>query len=250
MSISVDGVVITEAALLSEARLHAEAGSPAQARLEAARALVIKQLLLGEALRRRILPAMSESAAEQEQAIRQLTETVVAVPEVSEAECRAYFEVNRDRFRGPDLFEPSHILFAAPPDSAEARVEALTAAREVLATLQRDPDRFERIAKERSACPSGANGGSLGQITRGETEGSFERPMRSLAVGEIAAEPIETDHGFHILRLDHRAQGEHLPFEAVADRIRLYLRDRAWRKAVHGFIAELAAGADIQGFSL
>jgi len=260
MSISVNGAVIPEADLRREIRVQlagvAAAGGRAandqlrQAESAASRALVVRELLLQEARTRGYLagPATGRSADQaQEEAIRRLTETAVPVPAVSEAECQAFFEANRDRFRGPDLFEPSHILFAAPPDGAEARAEAFTAARQALAELERDPDRFEQIARKRSACPSGARGGSLGQITRGETEPPFERHILELEVGAISREPIETDHGFHIVRLDERARGDHLPYEVVADRIRIYLRDRAWRRSMHAFIGELMARAEIEG---
>ena len=182
--------------------------------------------------------------------IRELTERAVPVPTVSEAECMAFFEQHGDRFRGPDLFEPSHILFAAPPDSPEARASALTAARDTLDKLKREPERFEQLARKHSGCPSGERGGSLGQLMRGETEPPFEKHILELEVGEISSQPIETDHGFHIVRLDHRARGERLPYDVVSDRIRIYLRDRAWRQAVRAFIESLVQSARIDGITL
>ncbi|MDD9945134.1 MAG: peptidylprolyl isomerase [Myxococcales bacterium] len=272
MNLSVNGSVIDPAEVRRETRTQLGALTPKQdwagdpvrdptqdrgdrlrrAESEAARALVVRELLRQEARARGLLRARpgddSDGARQAEEAaLRELTQSAVPVPEVSDAECRAYFDDNRDRFRGPDLFEPSHILFAAPADSPEARAQAFTAAKQALAELQRDPERFESLAKKRSACPSGARGGSLGQLTRGETEPPFERHILELRVGAISDAPIETDHGFHIVRLDHRARGDRLPFEVVADRIRIYLRDRAWRKAMHRFIGDLMERATIEG---
>lgn len=239
MSLSVNGQPISESDVQQEMRHHPVADA-ARARSEATRALVVRALLLQEADRRGVAGTHDE-----EQRIRALTEQAVAVPEVPEDACRAYYEAHRARFRGPDLFAPSHILFGARSEDIEGRVQAKAAAEQVLGELLEHPERFERLARTRSACPSGANGGSLGQIQRGETVGEFERALCTTEPGTLHPRLVETEFGFHVLRLDARAEGRPLPYAAVADRVRIYLRDRAWRQAVHAFIAELAAGAAI-----
>jgi len=250
MSILVGDTRITEHEVHDEMRHH-PAPTRAAAQHHAARALVVRALLLSEARRRGLCDATSElDEAAATQAIRLLTEVAVAVPSLEDSAVRAYYEANRDRFRGPDVFAPSHILFAAGADDIEGRIEAKQAAQEVLRALSERPQRFERIAQERSACPSGAGGGSLGQIQRGETVGEFERALRTLEPGQLAPAPIETEHGFHVLRLDARVRGERVPLSSVEDRIRIYLRDRAWRAALRLFIDGLAADTPIRGFDL
>ena len=78
----------------------------------------------------------------------------------------------------------------------------------------------------------------------------FERALDRLAPGEITAAPIESRFGFHIIKLDHRVDGEVLPFDFVAERIAGWLEASTWSKAVSQYIAILAAEAEITGIDL
>jgi peptidyl-prolyl cis-trans isomerase C len=62
--------------------------------------------------------------------------------------------------------------------------------------------------------------------------------------------PVETRYGFHIIRLDRRAQGRELPFALVRERIAEYLTERARRLGLAQFMARLIARAEITGVSL
>ena len=78
----------------------------------------------------------------------------------------------------------------------------------------------------------------------------FEAALDRLAEGEIAAEPVATRYGLHVVRLDARARGEILPFERVAPRIREALERAAWARAARDLVAELVGGAEIRGVDL
>ena len=71
--------------------------------------------------------------------------------------------------------------------------------------------------------------------------------MRTLAEGQITAEPVLTRHGWHIIRLDALAEGRVLPFEAVRDKIAEALEKAAWTKAARAFIGRLVGNATISG---
>ena len=95
----------------------------------AARALVVRELLLQEARR---LGVAAEPLADddgrretdEEALIRALVEREVRVPDPDEARCRRYYEQNLRRFRSPDIYEAAHILFAAAPGDGDARAAA------------------------------------------------------------------------------------------------------------------------------
>jgi len=249
MNITVGNFEIDEHAINLEVQYH-PAASWTQARHEAARALVVQQLLLSESARRGLCTDPETlSARDAQQVIEQLTSEAVKVPPVTDSECEQFYRAEQQSFTGPQLFEASHILFAAPAGSAD-RAEVQTKAEQTLAAVLADPRHFERTAREHSACASATAGGRLGQITLGETLPEFERALLALAPGEITEQLVQTEHGFHIVRLDQRSEGRALPFEAVADRIRLYLRDRAWRLALRRFIDELAEQIGVIGFDL
>src|SRR5690606_33946579 len=115
----------------------------------------------------------------------------------------------------PSLFEAAHILFTASPDDTVAYAAARQRADAVLADLKHDPRRFAALAAEYSACPSRANGGTLGQLASGDTVPEFEAALGLMAEATISEKPVETRYGIHLIRLDARVRGEVLPFTAV-----------------------------------
>lgn len=253
-ALSVNGVAIPEAVIAAEMQNH-PADSSAAAWSEAARALAIRELLLQEA-RRLGLEAEAVSAedgkerATEEALIDRLLAREVQVPEADEAACRRYYENNRRRFRTPDLFEASHILLPALPDDREAYDAACRDAETLIVVLQQRPDEFESAAKVRSACPSAATGGSLGQVARGQTVPEFETFLFALEPGQLCPVPVKTRYGAHVLRLDRRIEGRELPFEAVHERIADYLAEAVWRRASAQYLQILAGRADLQGIDL
>jgi peptidyl-prolyl cis-trans isomerase C len=109
------------------------------------------------------------------------------------------------------------------------------------------------MAQQHSDCTSGKNGGSLGQVTRGETVPEFETFLCNLEEGQLCPVPVQTRYGAHVLRLDRRIGGRELPFETVRDRIAGYLQEASWRRAASQYIGLLAGaaaieGADVNGF--
>ncbi len=253
-AISVNGVAIPRDAVAREIQNHA-AAKPLLAWQAAARALVIRELLLQEARRLGIEAApMHDDAGrretEEEALIRALIEREVVTPEPDEESCRRYYSQNRTRFRSAAIFEVAHILLAADKREPEVFAVAKRAAEGVLAELRVEPHRFAELARTHSACPSAAQGGNLGQITAGQTTPDFEEALRTLSPGELTATPVATRYGLHIIRLDRKIDGRELPFEAVAPEIADYLRQSVRRRASAQFIARLVSRAQIRGIAL
>jgi len=252
--ISVNGTVIPEDTVLAEAQNH-PAETPGEAVRSAARALVIRELLLQEAVRKNV-PAHPETETDgrretaEDALIRALIEQEVAVPQASEVECRRYFDRNRRRFTTAPLFEARHILLAARPDDAAARGKAREQAETLCRRLADDPSAFSEAAAAYSACSSSNEGGRLGQIGRGETVPAFEEALETLREGAITEAPVETDFGFHVIALDRRIDGCALPFEDVRDRIAAWLEASSWSRAVSQYISVLSAAAEVKGIDL
>ncbi|MCL7998051.1 peptidylprolyl isomerase [Brucella sp. 21LCYQ03] len=253
-AVSVNGVEIAESDILTEAQNH-PAENPGAALLAAARALAIRELLLQQAKELGIHPQREKDAegrpeTDEDALVRIVIEQEVEVPSASSDECLRFYENNRQRFTSSPLIQASHILIAADPADKNAREQARATASFLATSVIADPASFTTMAREYSACPSGAQGGNLGQLTRGSTVPEFERALDRLAPGEITAAPIESRFGFHIIRLDHRVDGEVLPFDFVSERIAGWLEASTWSKAVSQYIAILAADADITGIDL
>jgi peptidyl-prolyl cis-trans isomerase C len=136
------------------------------------------------------------------------------------------------------------------PEDAAATTQAKQQAAAALAEVVAAPQRFGDLARELSACPSAAQGGNLGQITRGQTVPEFETFLYNLEPGQICPVPVKTRFGYHVLRLDRRIEGRQLPFEAVKDKIAEYLREHVWRRAVSQYLQLLVGQAEIRGIAL
>ncbi len=252
--IRVNGVEITEEAVRTEAQNH-PADTPAGAFFSAARALVVRELLVQEAARLGIAPdgeilgdGKRETAADA--AIRMLLEREVKTPSADSEACRRYYEANRQKFRSETLHEVRHILIAAAPRDAERRALARREAEALIATLVSEPGQFAELARSHSACPSKAQGGNLGQIGKGSTVPEFETALARLQPGEMTSKPVETPYGFHIIALDRRIEGAQLPFEIVETRIGAWLEAASWNRAVAQYIGILAGKAEIEGIDI
>ncbi len=253
-TVSVNGVFISRAAIASETQNH-PASKPIEAWTAAARALVVRELLLQEGRRVGIKPTPLNDAegrreTDDEALVRMLVEQEVVTPTADEATCRRYYEMNLSRFRTPDLYEARHILLAAAPGDAERRQLAYQRAQAIIDALRHAPSAFGSLAEAESACPSGKTGGNLGQIGPGQTVPEFERALASIPIGEIAGQPVETRYGFHVVALDHRLSGRELPFEIVRPRITTWLDEKVRRVAIRQYIAILAGRAKITGIAL
>ncbi len=254
VTVSVNGVPIAGDAIQREMQYH-PAGKPIDAWRQAARALVIRELLLQRARQLGLQPeALSDGAGrhetEDEALTRGLIDREVTVPEPDEGTCRRFYNNNKARFRSPDIYEAAHILFAAAPADKDAYAQARADAEAVLATLRDDPESFAAMARAYSRCPSASQDGNLGQITKGQTTPEFGQALIMLEPGELCAEPVATRYGFHIIRLDRKHDGTVLPYEAVAEQIAEYLRDSVARRAAAQYVARLVSAAQIEGIEL
>jgi peptidyl-prolyl cis-trans isomerase C len=252
--VSVNGITIARDAIVREMQHH-RANKPIEAWQHAARALVVRELLLQRARALDIAPEPESDEAgrretDDEAIMRAVVEREVALPEPDDESCRRYYKNNIARFRSDDIYEVSHILFAAAASDKAAYAQARADAAAVLDALQERPETFADLARAYSRCPSAAQGGNLGQVTPGQTTPEFEAAMIALAPGEIAAAPVETRYGFHIIRLERKHDGRILPYELVADRIADYLTESVRRRAHAQYIARLASAATIEGIAL
>lgn len=250
--VAVNGADISRDAIARETQNH-PAAKPIDAWQAAARALVIRELLLQEARRLGLQaePATDEEGrreTDDEAVIRAVIEREVVTPEPGEAECLRYFEANRKRFRSPALFEVAHILLGCKADTQEA--DLATSARTLLDLLGPEPKAFEALARQYSDCPSREVGGNLGQIGPGQTVPEFEAALAEMIPGSVHPEPVRTRYGLHIVRLDRRIAGRDLPFEIARPIIASYLSDHVQRMAQRQYISQLAGRASIEGVAL
>lgn len=142
-TISVNGTIISAAAITREIQHH-PASSPPAAWRQAAEALVLRELLLAEIRQSPVLATplvdkKSRRETAEEAQIRALIEREVRVPAPTERELRRYYEANLSKFRSAEFFEARHILIAARASDvaafAGARQKATALATEIAKIL-------------------------------------------------------------------------------------------------------------------
>ena len=62
---------------------------------------------------------------------------------------------------------------------------------------------FAALAREHSSCPSGRQGGDLGQFGPGMMVPEFDKVVFSAEVGTVQG-PVQTQFGFHLLEVTER----------------------------------------------
>jgi peptidyl-prolyl cis-trans isomerase C len=207
-----------------------------------------RELLRQRALTVGLLVGNANEDTDVDAAIEALLEREVVTPSPTEDECRRYYEGHPREFQSGDLVHARHILFQITP---QVRVPEIRArAEETLNQLLREPERFDALARELSNCPSGQQGGNLGQIGRGDTVPEFEKVLFKFGASGILRDLVKTRYGFHIVAVDQSIPGRTLPFAAVSEQIAERLRSSVEEKAVRQYISMLAGQAKISGADL
>lgn len=159
---------------------------------------------------------------------------------VAEEDLRRYYEENAARYTQAEQRRASHILVKADRDAgAEARAKAKAKAEAVLAEVRANPARFAEIARTQSDDPgSAAAGGDLDFFGRGAMVKPFEDAVYAMKPGEISP-VVETDFGYHVIRLDAVRGGERRAFDSVraeiADEVRRQLAQRRYAEVAEQF---------------
>ncbi|MEM5428431.1 SurA N-terminal domain-containing protein [Cupriavidus oxalaticus] len=152
-------------------------------------------------------------------------EALAAAQAVTPEELRSYYESNIARFRTDEQRRASHILIVAPKDAPAAeRQAAKDKAAKLLEELRKHPETFADVAKKQSQDPGSAEkGGDLGFMGRGALVKPFEDAMYALKDGQIS-DVVETDYGYHIIKLTGTKPSETKPLEAVRTELEAELR--------------------------
>lgn len=152
---------------------------------------------------------------------------------VSEADLKAYYEQNLSRLGRPEERRASHILVAVPKGaSPEDKAKAKAKADELLAQVRKAPDSFADVAKKNSQDPgSAAQGGDLDFFARGAMTKPFEDAAFALKNKGDISDLVETEFGYHIIRLTDVKADKPKTFEEVRPQLEAQMkREQAQKK--------------------
>ena len=126
---------------------------------------------------------------------------------VEEEELKAYYDANADKFEKGATVSAKHIL-------VKEEEECLA----ILAAINAGEKTFEEAAKESSTCPSGQQGGSLGEFGKGQMVKEFEDAAFNAEIGTVVG-PVKTQFGYHLILVEAKNEASVMAFEEVRGQI-------------------------------
>jgi peptidyl-prolyl cis-trans isomerase C len=171
------------------------------------------------------------------------------MPPVTDAEVAAYYETTPSARETGERVSVSHILLrrptvADPVFDQELRDEA----DRLLARVRAGAD-FAQLARTSSQDPDSATvGGVLPPLSRGEAHRAFEDAAFALAKPGDISPVVQSDVGFHIIKLNERLPSEPIPLEDVREELRRRIADRRLQQTLEGLLGTLRAKGRIETF--
>ena len=174
-----------------------------------------------------------------------IQQEVVAKVTVADEEMQKFYDEQKDRFREPEQVRASHILIGVAQDAKpEEKEAAKKKADDVMAQVKEGKD-FAELAKANSTCPSKEQGGDLGFFPRGAMVKPFEDAAFAMQEGQTS-DIVETQFGYHIIKLTEKKAERTVPFEEVKDRLKQGLTQQKTNTAVMAWVDEQKKQANIE----
>ena len=166
---------------------------------------------------------------------------------VSDAQVRAYYDANPNRFRQPEQVRASHILIKVSATADEAEKSAAMAKIKGLQKRIADGENFAELATEYSEGPSKVKGGDLGFFSREQMVQPFSEAAFALQPGQVS-DVVTTQFGYHLIRVTERKPEQDVAFKDVSEAIAAHLRQEEEQKNIQSYVQKLRKGADIKRF--
>ena len=126
-----------------------------------------------------------------------------------------------------NIYKTRHILFAFTADMTDAdKANLLKEANDVLAKVKKGED-FAKLAAEHSDDGSAQNGGQYDMVNNASVVKEYREAVTKLKAGAVASKVVETEYGYHIIKLDNVENNGRLTSESELARfINAYISDR------------------------
>ncbi|MGE5626711.1 MAG: peptidyl-prolyl cis-trans isomerase [Solirubrobacterales bacterium] len=132
---------------------------------------------------------------------------IMAGVTVTDSEVEDYYKANENMFANQATVTAKHILVDSAEKAGDIKAEILNG------------KAFEDAAFEYSTCPSNSQGGSLGAFSRGQMVPEFEDAAFAMEIGAVS-DPVQTQFGYHLIKVDAKAEAGVKPFAEVKDMIK------------------------------
>jgi peptidyl-prolyl cis-trans isomerase C len=164
----------------------------------------------------------------------------------SDEDVDRFYKANIDQMQRPVEVRARHILTKPTSSDASAQAAAKDEITDLLAEI-RDGSDFVELAKAHSQAPSAPQGGDLGFFGPGQMVPAFEQAAFALRPGEVS-DVVQTQFGYHVIKVEARRGGETASVEAVAPKIKAYLAQQKLEAEVEALVTMLRDESDVQIF--
>jgi len=188
---------------------------------------------------------------------------------VSDADAKKYYNENVNQFKYPEKVKASHILISVNPQEIEEiitsdkenagasqeeikkKVAAEIAnrkakAEKLLGEIKKDQSQFEKLAKENSDDTTTAvKGGDLGFFAAQDMVPEFSKAAFSMKPNTVS-NLVETQFGYHIIKVTDRMEAGQQPFEKVKNDIKGFLETQKQLEAIDKLVESLKKNATIE----
>jgi len=165
----------------------------------------------------------------------------------NEQEAKDFYQQNLRYFAQPEQIKASHILKKVEPSASKDDIDK---ARKEIEAIRKEALKgtdFSTLATKYSDGPSKSQGGDLGYFGRGRMVKPFDDAAFSMKVGEIS-EVVQTQFGFHIIKVTDRKEAGNVPYETARTRILDYLRQQNLARELGSYVEELKKTAKVEIF--
>jgi peptidyl-prolyl cis-trans isomerase C len=184
--------------------------------------------------------------ARRDMSIARLIEAEIA-PRVAvkPGQVEEFYKSNPDKFLQPERVRASHILIATAENAdAASKAQAKAKAQQILKDVKAGKD-FATLARQHSQDGSAVNGGDLGFFPQGQMVGPFNDAAFSLKPG-ATSDLVETQFGYHIIRVAEKQPARTVPLEEVRPRIEEFLQHQNRESETESFVKALRAKSKVE----
>ena len=232
---TVNGAPISQARfnfLLQQAQQQGQQDSP-EVRKNIREKLIIEEVVAQEALKKGLDKSADVNTqidlARQTILIRAYLQDYIKNNPLSDDTLKADYEKIKSQM-GDKEYHARHIL-----------VEKEAEAKDIIAKLKKG-EKFEKLAEKSKDPGSKAKGGDLGWAAPANFVPEFSAAMTKLQKGQYTTEPVKSQFGYHIIKLEDSRTMQAPPF----DEVKQNLRQRAQQQQIDKMISDLRAKAKIE----
>ncbi len=165
---------------------------------------------------------------------------------LTDEDLEEYYKKNTGKFKEPEALRIRYVYIKINPSEQDGRKKAKERAKEAYSKIKSGAD-FAQIAQTYSHDMSRVKGGDVGFVHKGMMPQDIEKAAFEVGfeVGQVS-EIIETDIGYHILKVEEKRVSRQVPFKEIKDKLKKELTESMQKSRLEGLVKRLRDSAGIR----